>query len=232
MITDTRQNSVALDILKSFLEKYEAGGVFSEYKVKTLLKELGLPVPRGIVVQKNQAIPDLSALKYPLVAKISSTKITSKSNVGGVRTGVQTKEDLESVVPKLMRIEDVDEVYVEEMAPAGFELIIGGMIDGQFGPVVMLGLGGIFVEFFRDITFALAPLAREEALDFVKSFKAYKLFEGYRGRPALDITALLKVIVVVSELMATGRISEIDLNPVALYPNGAMILDAKMKLNP
>jgi len=116
------------------------------------------------------------------------------------------------------------------MAAPGLEVILGGIVDEQFGPVVMFGLGGIFVEVFRDVAFALAPTEREEAIRLIKQVKGYKLLEGYRGREPVDIDILLKMIVDVSKLMATGLIKEIDLNPVVLYHRGAMVLDAKLSV--
>jgi succinyl-CoA synthetase beta subunit len=232
MMPEVIEKGTAFEVLKEFLGKNKGEKVLVEYKVKALLKELGLPIPKGIVMPRDQAagMPDLSALTYPLVAKISSSKIVSKSDIGGVKVGLRNKDELREAVIELLRFENAEGVYVEEMAPSGLEVIVGGMVDEQFGPVVMLGLGGLLVEFFRDVLFALAPLTMEEALSFIKRFKASKLFEGYRGRPALDLDIVLQIIVVVSELMASCLIAEIDLNPVALYPQGAMILDAKMQL--
>lgn len=232
MMPEVITKGAAFEALKEFLGTNQGEEILVEYKVKALLKDLGLPVPKGIVVPRDQAarMPDLPDLIYPLVAKISSTKIVSKSDIGGVKVGLRNKDELSEAVIELLRFENAEGVYIEEMAPSGLEVIVGSMIDEQFGPVVMLGLGGLFVEFFRDVCFALAPLTQEEALSFVKRFKAFKLFEGYRGRQALDLDVVLQIIVVVAELTASGLIAEIDLNPVALYPQGAMILDAKMQL--
>jgi acyl-CoA synthetase (NDP forming) len=94
----------------------------------------------------------------------------------------------------------------------------------------MLGLGGIFVELFRDVAFALAPLIRDDAFHLMAQLKAYRLLTGYRGAAPCDREALADILVTVSELMATGLLEEIDLNPVALYSQGAMILDAKMRV--
>jgi acyl-CoA synthetase (NDP forming) len=108
-------------------------------------------------------------------------------------------------------------------------VIIGGTVDNQFGPVVMFGLGGIFVELFRDIAFGLAPLTTEDAQWLIRQIKGYRLLEGYRGKPSVDKDHLVRMLISVSEAMASGLVSEIDLNPVALYPDGAIILDAKMQ---
>jgi acyl-CoA synthetase (NDP forming) len=215
-------------VVAGFVEKNRGRKVFLEHEVKGLLREIGLPVPNGIFVGRDGVLPDSLQLGYPLVAKVSSQKIVSKSDLHGVRTGVRDDQTLRTAVAELMRIRDAEGVLVEEMAPQGLEVIVGGVVDAQFGPVVMFGLGGVFVELFKDVSFGLAPLTREESLRIVKAVKGYRLLEGYRGRPPADIGALADIIVSVSKLMATGNLEEIDLNPVALYPDGAMVLDAKM----
>ncbi|RJQ41476.1 MAG: acyl-CoA synthetase [Nitrospiraceae bacterium] len=212
----------------SFLEKHKGKRVFLEHEVKVFLRSIGLTVPNGIFVDKNGYIPS-ATLAYPLAAKVSSTKITSKSDVNGIRLGLRNDAEMKKAVSELLKIEHAEGVLVEEMAHEGVEVIIGGVTDKQFGPVVMFGLGGVFVELFKDIAFALAPLKEEDAFWLIKQVKGYKLLEGFRGKPAVDKDALIKTILTVSEIMASGYVEEIDLNPVALYPKGAMVLDAKMK---
>ena len=212
-----------------FLEKNKGKKVFVEHEVKRFLRSIGLSVPNGIFVGKDGYIPS-SSLAYPLAAKVSSAKITSKSDVGGIRLGLKNDAELKKAVSELLRIEYAEGVFVEEMAPEGIEVIIGGVTDKQFGPVVMFGLGGVFVELFKDIAFAIAPLREEDAFWLIKQVKGYKLLEGFRGKAAVDKDALIKTILTVSEIMASGDVEEIDLSPVALYPKGAMILDAKMAI--
>ena len=110
------------------------------------------------------------------------------------------------------------------------EVIIGGVIDRQFGPVMMFGLGGIFTELFRDVSFGLAPLDREDADWMIADIRGRRLLEGYRGNPPVDREALTGILIGVSGVMATGLVEEIDLNPVSLYARGAIVLDAKLKL--
>jgi succinyl-CoA synthetase beta subunit len=232
MISGIIKKKALSEVLREFIKDNSGKEVVTEYKVKALLKKLGLPVPKGTFVTMAEAAGtlDLSNLAYPLAAKTSSQQIVSKSDVGGVKLGIRDRNELREALVGLLEIEKAEGVYIEEMAPPGFEVIVGGMVDEQFGPVVMLGLGGLFVEFFKDVLFALAPMTTEEALSFLKRFKAFKLFEEYRGRPPLDLDQLLQIIVAASELIAGGLLAEIDLNPVAIYPHGAMILDAKMQL--
>jgi len=220
------------NILRDFIAKNRGRMTLVEHEVKGLLKEMGLSVPDGVFIAKGKPLSafslQVSALSYPLVAKVSSSKITSKSDVNGVKLGIRDEGELRDVVSGLMEIEDAEGVLVEEMAPDGIEVIVGGLIDEQFGPIVMFGLGGMFVEIFRDVAFGLAPLTGDGALRLIRQIKGYRLLEGYRGRKPADIDALIDIIVTVSGLMATGLIGEIDLNPVALFPEGAMVLDAKM----
>jgi acyl-CoA synthetase (NDP forming) len=213
-----------------FLEKNREKKVFLEHEVKGLLREIGLPVPEGFFVRGAGALPSSVQLRYPLVAKVSSRTIVSKSDLHGVRTGIQDDRELQTAVTELMTIQGAEGVLVEEMAPQGLEVIIGGVLDAQFGPVMMFGLGGVFVELFKDVSFGLAPVTAEEALGIVKEVKGYRLLEGYRGRQPIDISPLVEIIVSVSQLMSTETVEEVDLNPVALYPEGAMVLDAKMSV--
>jgi acetyl-CoA synthetase (ADP-forming) len=214
--------------LEDFLRKAGGRKTLAEHEVKGFLKERGFPVPKGIFFTKDDPAVPVTDLQYPLVAKVSSAAITSKSDVHGVRVGLKNNAELAQAAKELLSIEGAEGVLVEEMAPQGLEVIVGGTIDPQFGPVVMFGLGGVFVELFRDVAFCLAPLAREDALWLMKQVKGYRLLQGYRGAPPADTEALISIFIGVSEVMATGLVSEIDLNPVSLYPRGAMVLDAKM----
>lgn len=213
----------------AFIEKNKDRTAFLEHEVKGLLKEIGFSIPKERYLHIGEAIPSSIGLKYPLVAKVSSLKIASKSNVGGVWTGIANEDELRKAFHALSEINGAEGVLVEEMAPEGVEVIVGGVVDSQFGPVVMFGLGGIFVELFKDVAFGLAPLTSEDALRLCQRIKGFRLLEGYRGRPPADIETLVNIMVSVSDIMATGLVSEIDLNPVTLYPKGSMILDAKMR---
>ncbi len=216
--------------IKELIKKNIGKTALLEHEVKALLKEMGFPVPKGIFVDKEmvEQIPAIVDILYPVVAKVSLSKIVSKSEVNGVRIGLKNEIELKKAVLELLQIEDAEGVLIEEMAEPGIEVILGGVVDEQFGPVVMFGLGGFFVELFRDVAFALAPIEKEDALWLVNQIKGYRLLEGYRGKPPVDINTLLEIIVKVSGIIATGLIKEIDLNPVSLYPQGAMVLDAKI----
>lgn len=226
-----KHNKVScLKAVKNLIERNRGKSSFPEHDVKRLLKEIGLSVPEGVFISREMA-EDISSyvnIPYPLVVKVSSSRIVSKSDVNGVRVGIRDEIELKRAVSELLQINYAEGVLVEEMVQPGLEIIVGGIVDEQFGPVVMFGLGGVFVELFQDVAFAMAPLNMEGASWLIKQVAGYKLLEGYRGKPPADIDTLLQIIIVTSELISTGLIKELDLNPVALYPKGAVVMDAKM----
>lgn len=221
-----------MNLLYDFLKKNKDKTYYTEYETKTLLIKFGLNVPKGIFVAQGKQVPSPLALAYPLIAKVSSQWIPSKSDINGIRPGLRDEKELMDAVADLERIDKAEGVLIEEMAPLGLEVVVGGLIDSQFGPVVMFGIGGIFVELFKDVAFGLAPVNRAGAAMLLRQVKGYRLLEGYRGMPAADTDALITVIAAVSEIIATGLIEEITLNPVALYAAGALVLDAKMSAAP
>ncbi len=222
------QDMTIKDKIEKFLQLQAGRKVFYEHEVKGLLRGFGMAVPKGMFVPCGGGIPAAAGLSFPLVAKVVSPRITSKSDVGGVRLDIGNEDELRRAVVELSRIEDAEGVLVEEMAPPGFEVIVGGTVDITFGPIVMFGMGGLFVELFRDVSFALAPVDRGQAMWLMSETKGEKILKGFRGKPPLDENAVADIIVTVSEVIATGLVRAIDLNPVALYPSGALVLDAKM----
>src|SRR5512135_1037881 len=152
------------DKIEDFLQSHPDRQVFLEHEVKDLLRGFGISTPRGMFIPRGDVPPAAVSLSYPLVAKLVSSAVSSKSDVGGVRLGIGNGDELWGAVAELSRMEQAEGVLVEEMAPPGFEVIVGGTVDITFGPVVMFGMGGFFVELFRDVAFAMAPGSREQAL--------------------------------------------------------------------
>jgi acyl-CoA synthetase (NDP forming) len=219
----------AKDRLREFLSSREGRKVLLEHEIKEFLSKAGINVPRGVFVDTSGHLPPEQCIPFPAVAKVVSSGIVSRSDVGGVRLGICNCGELKKVVDDLLRLKGAEGVIVEKMVPPGIEVIVGGTLDVEFGPIVMFGLGGLFVELFRDVSFALAPLTVEQANWLVNETKGGRVLRGFRGMPPVDSEALLQIITTVSELIGTGLLQEIDLNPVALYPTGAVVLDAKMK---
>lgn len=216
------------DRIEEFLQSRSNPDLFREHDVKELLRGLGLSVPRGMFLPRGTENLSAAGLAFPLVAKVVSSPISSKSDIGGVRLGIGNEDELRRAVSELSRMEHAEGVLVEEMARSGFEVIVGGVMDNSFGPIVMFGLGGLFVELFRDVSFALAPVDHRQAIWLMKETRGEKILKGFRGQPPLDVHALAHVIVTVSDVIASGQFRTIDLNPVVLYPSGALVLDAKM----
>lgn len=228
MIIDSNpSDQIIASALRKFINLKNGDKYFSEYEIKGFLKELGFNTPNGVFIKKGRS--DLpSSLRYPLVAKISSPSVSSKSDVQGVILDIKDEAELIMAVEKLSAIEACEGILIEEMAPKGIELIVGGIIDNQFGSVVMFGMGGTYVELYNDIAFALAPADEKTALWLIRQVRGYKLLKGYRNNPPSDINTLVRIIKIVSKMIASNLLVEIDLNPIVLYPTGALVLDAKI----
>jgi len=217
------------DLLRVLRSTSDGSGACLEHQVKGMLRELGMSIPHGHFVPTGVPLPDQIGLDFPLVAKVAIPGLAGKSDIGGIRLHLREREELNRAVVELSTIPGAVGVLMEEMAPPGVEVIVGGSCDPQFGPIVMFGLGGVLVELYRDVAFGLAPLTNEEALRLALQPKGARILKGFRGKPPIDLSALTRVMVTASELMATGLVEEIDLNPVTLYPVGALVLDAKLQ---
>ncbi len=212
-----------------------------EHEALKLCELYGLPVPGyGLARSEEEAVELAERVGFPVVLKIVSPDISHKSDVGGVILGIRGAEEVRSAYSKILeniraRAPDsrVYGILVQRMAKPDIEVIVGGIRDPIFGPVVMFGLGGIFVEVLKDVSFRVAPLSEVDVNDMVKEVRGYRVLEGFRGSPPRDLDALRKVILGVSRMMVeVEEIAELDLNPVILYPKGegALIVDARVIL--
>jgi acetyltransferase len=204
-----------------------------------LLRENGFTIPSFHFARtKEDAIRAAAAIGGPVVLKIVSPQIIHKSDVGGVKVNVVGEQAVGSAydaivanIEKAAPEATIDGVLVVPCAAPGTELIIGMVRDPQFGPVIMFGLGGIFVEVFKDVSFRVAPFDREVALAMINETRAARILEGVRGQEASDVEAVAQLLVKLSELAARyDDISEIDLNPVRVYAHGVAILDCRIIL--
>lgn len=211
-----------------------------EDEAKALLKTIGIAVPEHFVAQdKDDALHAANTIGWPIAMKIVSPDILHKSDVGGVKLNIKNKDELYSAFDAMM--DDIAKkadgamikgVLIEAMAKKGTEIIIGGIRDAQFGPAVMFGIGGIFVELLKDVSFGIAPVNMDEAMEMIKQIKGYPLLTGFRGSLPVDRDAIAKTIIIISELLnGINDISEIDLNPVIVYPQGLVVVDAKVLLS-
>jgi acetate---CoA ligase (ADP-forming) subunit beta len=181
---------------------------------------------------KIEALEAAEEIGYPVVAKIVSPKILHKSDVGGVVMNITDKTGLASAFNRFEKLEGFQGVVVEEMLPAGLELIVGARQDFQFGPVVLVGIGGTSVEIYKDTALRLAPLTEKDVLSMINQLKARDLLVGYRGSAPINIKELIHVITAFSELLMDmeGFFESIDLNPVICTKDRCVIADARIIL--
>jgi acyl-CoA synthetase (NDP forming) len=198
----------------------------NEYEAKKMLKRYGINVPRGELIEDLSQLKSLD-LSYPLVAKVASENILHKTDVGGVILGISDGEELRSSVEKLMNKFKAP-VLVEEMLKGEIEVIIGVLRDPSFGHAIMFGLGGIFTEIFKDVTFRVIPINRKDAESMLEDIKGRKILEGYRGI-RVDRESLIDLLLKVSKFVERNpQIEGMDLNPVLLMEDGYAVLDAKI----
>lgn len=207
-----------------------------EPEAKEILRAWGITVPQGFLCHTpEEALTAATKIGYPVVLKIVSPQIVHKSEAGGVRVGITGDEGLRQayvdIVDATTRAAGPDAVrgmLVEEMA-GGLEVIIGGVRDAQFGPLVVFGLGGIFVEVLKDVAYRLAPVVMAEATRMIKEIKGYPLLAGARGRRPADEQVLADILVKVSNLIAAlPEVRELDLNPVLVDGSRVIAADARI----
>jgi acyl-CoA synthetase (NDP forming) len=208
---------------------------------KRVLASFGIAVPRSLIVQDaGAAAAACGNLKPPLVLKVISPDIVHKSDAGGVMVGLNSEAEIEDALRAMMKrpaIESarIDGFLLEEMAPAGVEVVVGGLRDPQFGPLVMVGLGGVFVEVLADVAFRICPITRLDAGEMLDELKGAALLRGARGRKPVSREAIVDVLLKVGGegglLMAHERdIAEADINPLIVSEQGAVAVDARFVL--
>jgi acetyltransferase len=207
-----------------------------------LLSCYGMPVlPIGLARTSLEASDIAAEMGFPVVLKIVSPQILHKSDAGGVFIGLKTRHEVEDAFKRIIANAkefdpqaEIQGVLVEKMAPQGEEVVLGATRYPVFGPLLMFGIGGIFVEVYKDVEFRLAPVSRDDARHMIQSIRGYKILEGFRGRPKADIQALEKILVSLSHLvMDHPEITEMDINPLLVHEEGkgATIADCRIILN-
>jgi len=219
--------------------KKEGRKFLLESEAKTVCRAYGIPVT-DFKVAKNvaEAVKFAERIGYPVVLKIVSPDVIHKSDVGGVIINVKDAENVQKAYQQIMDSvkrhkpnAKIVGVLVQEMAPQSTEIIVGATKDPQFGPTLMFGLGGIFVEILKDVTFRIAPVTEDEAREMITAVKAYPLLKGYRNMPLADIEAIVEILLNTSRLvMEHQEIKELDLNPIMVYEKGAKTVDARIIL--
>ncbi len=213
------------------------GTTLSEHTSKQVLKAYGVRSSRDVLCESAaQAVQAANSIGYPVVMKVSSPALTHKSDLGLVRVGVGSGREGRAVYDELMararraggKKAPIDGVLVCETVSGGVETVVGVSHDPLFGPVVMVGLGGVFVEVLRDVTFRVPPFGRDEARRMLRELRGFPLLEGARGQKPADVDALVGVIMNVQRLAMdlAGDVRELDINPLIVRPRGAVALDA------
>ena len=225
-------------IISAALDKGRAQ--LNEVEAKQLLASAGVPVAQTqLAITADEAVNAAEEIGYPVVMKIVSPEIAHKSDVGGVVVGVENSDDVRSVFAEINRSvadkapqAEIDGGAIQAMVPQGTEIIVGSTTDEQFGPVMMFGLGGVFVEILEDVAFRIVPLEPKDASDIVREIKGFPLLDGARGREKADLDSLENLILKVSNLVDENpQIAELDLNPVFAYSDGVVAVDAHIVLD-
>ena len=210
-----------------------------ETEAKTICTEYDIPVTMfKLAKNEEEAIRFAEQIGFPVVLKIVSPDIIHKSDAGGVKVNLKSAKEVRSSYKEILEnAEKYDAaaqimgVLVQEMAPQSTEVIVGAVKDKQFGQTLMFGLGGIFVELLKDVTFRIAPITQADALEMITGVKAYPLLTGYRNTPPSDIDAITSVLLNTSRLvMDFPEVKELDLNPVLAYEKGVKTVDARIIL--
>jgi len=227
---------------KEIIKKVMSEGreLLTEKESKDLIKEAGINViDTRLARSKADAILIGDQFGYPVVLKIASQEVTHKSDAGGVKLGIQSPEEIgkaydeiiASVTEKFPKA-TIEGVTVQKAARPGVEVIIGMFTDAQFGPVLMFGLGGIFVEVIKDVSFRIVPLTQKDSKRMIREIKGYPLLDGYRGQEKVDISNLESTLLKLSKFAEQyPEIKEFDLNPIFAYSDGAVVVDARVILN-
>ena len=208
----------------------------NELEALELCSAYSIPVARTrLSTRVEDAVEYAEAIGYPVVLKVVAPEIVHKSDVGGVVTGIYSPDGVrrayDDIIGKLSSRASIKGVLVQEMIPTGTEVIVGLVIDPQFGPVLMFGLGGIFVEVMEDISFRIIPIDTSDAYEMITEIKGHSLLEGARGRRAVDMKSIVDVLLKVSRLASDNLlVGELDLNPVIVSESGSKVADARVIL--
>lgn len=207
---------------RALIEKGEA----TERDLKEVMKLYGASVPEGMI---TDALSDPVEVRFPVVLKVSDARILHKSDVGGVRVGIRDRETLMNEFKTMSGKFPGSQFLIEEMADDGVEAIIGVIKDANFGHVIMLGMGGIYTEMYHDVVFRLLPIERIDAEEMIRGVKLSRFLKGFRGKKISEAKLVNLLLAVSSLVEEIGKdIRQLDLNPIILGENSAVVVDAKL----
>jgi acetyl-CoA synthetase (ADP-forming) len=220
-----------LEIIKQAIARGQK--TLSEYESRLVIESAGVPVAAAALARSRKEAEQMAErIGYPVVMKGCSAELAHKTESGMVKLNVGNSEEAARVFDELTaKMKNLDGVLIEKMVKGSREFVIGLSRDPQFGPCVMFGLGGIFTEALKDVTFRVAPLSKEDALEMIDEIKTKKLLGEFRGSPAVDREALAKALVGIGELgMSCDSIAEIDINPLIICGDKPVAVDALVVL--
>jgi len=219
--------------------KKEGRFILTEFESKKILKQAGISVVETKLAKTQKEAVSLSRkMGFPVALKITSPDVIHKSDSGGVKLSINSVAEVKKAYDEILKkvrkqYPDaiIHGVSVQKMALPGTEVIVGTSKDPQFGPVIMFGLGGIFVELLKDVSFRVIPVEQRDAQEMIKEIKGYPLLQGYRGKEPANISALVEIILKISKLIEENpQIKELELNPIFAYKNKAVAVDARIIL--
>jgi len=214
--------------------------IITEEAAKSILKKYRVSVPGfSLATSADQAVRDAKKLGFPLVMKVVSPQILHKTDVGGVKVGVDNTADVRKTFNDMYgRLSkkkgvNVKGILLEKMVPKGVELIVGIQNNPQFGPMLMVGLGGVLTEIFKDVAFRMLPVTTSDAKSMLNELKGSKILKGFRGSKPIDLNMLAKALVQIGKIGVDNAdyINSIDFNPIVVYPKSYNVVDAKIILN-
>ena len=225
-----------MNIQELIVNKIESNQmVLTEFESKQLLKDIGIKIPaQKLTSSKEDTLSAAKEIGFPIVMKLIAEDIVHKSDTGAVKLNIKNEQEVNSAYDELMKIptESEKQISVQEMAPEPItELIVGMTTDAQFGPALMFGIGGILVELLEDVSFRIAPITKYDAKEMIHEIKGFPILDGYRGKPKADIDAIVDTLLKISDLVIKHpEINEMDLNPVFIYEEGLICVDARIIL--
>ncbi len=194
-----------------------------------ILENSGIKFAKGKLVRKeNELEKAAKSVGFPLAMKIVSPKITHKTDLGGIKLGIKNADEAKAAFSKMQKLSGFAGVYLQQMAK-GHEIIIGGKVDETFGPIVLFGLGGIFVEVFKDVSIRVCPLAGKDAEEMMDEIKGSAILHGTRGQKPVNLKKIKSCILAVSKLMEKKKeIKELDINPLFANEKEVLAVDARV----
>ena len=221
-----------MEIIEKALK--EGRTTLSEYESKQVLASYGIPVTRELIVDNVQDLINATKeIGYPLVLKGCSSDIAHKTEKGLIKVDIRNEDEAKTAFEEIAaNIGAEDAILVQEMVKGQRELVIGLTRDPQFGPCVMFGLGGIFTEILKDISFRVAPLEKRDALEMMQDIKGHKILEAVRGMEAADLDMFSDILIKLGQIgLENEHVKEIDINPVIISGNQPVAVDALVVLD-